>query len=290
MHSDRDLTQSCGSLIGYAALSLHGSDTVRMALASSSSLVMKPAQIKIANLQGVAVLSALGGVIDHFWALGHTVRRDGFNVAFKLGGRPWTASSDDGLRAKRVLTRIYTVLATHGYIFVCSTNTAALLSSPVQLFMPDDRSALQATSVYLGLTISASKRKITLIDAPLALAQRVRDLVRNYFPDCGVNLSPPRLAAYATTPVQEPIEDPLLAEGIVVIRLPGILSGIRVPQFGAPRPYETTAQNVLGHLQHLLNTAGFFLCGTLPLDLPVISLRRRDLNLYRSMGRYWGGY
>lgn len=266
-------TTAAASLTGgYAALSLHGTDT-----------------IKIANLQGVTTLEYISATVNHFWPPGCTITRDGFNVVFKMNGRPWIATGDDGLRARRVLTRIYTVLATNGYAFVCSSNTGAVLSSPVQMFLPDSAGSLQTTSIYLGLTVSSSRRKITLIDVPPPLAQKVKKLVRNYFPDCALNTSPPRLAAYASM-AEEEAEDPLLAQGTVIVRLPGLLSSVKVPQFGMPRPYETTVQNVLGHVQYVLSTSGFFLCGTIPMDLPLVSIRRRELNLYRSMGHYWGGY
>lgn len=249
-------------------------------------------QLKIANLRGdaTAVGEYLRGAIEYYWPLGCSVTRDAFNtIAFKLRGRPWTASGEEGWNAKRVITRVYTILATHGYSFVCSTNTGALLSSPVQLFMPDDQRSLQATAVYLGMSIAPNKRKITLIDVPAPLAHKMRELIRNYFPDCSVNDAPPRSAAYVAPPPED-VRDPLLEEGFVVIRTPGLFHNMTIPQLGAPRPYESSGVNVIGHIQHLLNMSAFQICATIPLDLPLVSLRRRELILYRCIGRAWGGY
>lgn len=257
---------------GYAGVSLHGSDT-----------------IKITNLQGREVVHRVQATLDHFWSQKCELSQDGFNWTFKLAGRPWTATGDEGIRAKRTLTRLYTTLANCGYTFVCTTNVGKLLSPPSQLFEANDKTGISATATFVGLTISSSKRKITIIDLPPPLAARVRDLVRNYFPDCGLNGFPPRSAAYDTGEAPQMHEDELLAQGIVIIRLPGLFD--RVPNFGTPRQYETSLENVMGHLKFVLDSAGFSLTATIPLDLPLVTIRgRRELILYRALGMYYAQY
>ncbi|CAL1695752.1 unnamed protein product [Somion occarium] len=99
----------------------------------------------------------------------------------QFAGNPWAASGMDGIFARRLICRLFAVLAHNGYNYLSTVNTSG---TPCRLlFHMVERSPSEANPYFFSTCFSKSGDKISIVDAPPALVQQLGRNLRSVFPN-----------------------------------------------------------------------------------------------------------
>jgi len=95
----------------------------------------------------------------------------------QFAGNPWTCNGADGLVARKMICRLFTVLAVQGYSYLTTSNTS---NPPARLIFGDSEPSPMAH--FFSVSFSQSGEKISILDAPPMLSQNLSTNLCDIFP------------------------------------------------------------------------------------------------------------
>jgi len=243
--------------------------------------------INFQNIPNIIVARAVQELIHHFWPFGiQGTYETSSGWCVKLYRTPWISGGRDGLIARRLIGKLFSCLANQGYSFACSTKTAHALTSPVLFFYPNMPDPF---AHYVVVSFSLTRRKVSIIDAPPALATDIVTVMRQTFPETCINgichsaRMPPWAFGTANT-----YADIGPDAGLVTIEFPRrlflMLTAITDAAPGMARALVHNRKIFVGTLVRVINAHGFWLCASVPMDLSSM-MGRREIWLFRSIVR-----
>jgi len=95
----------------------------------------------------------------------------------QFNGNPWAASGTDGILARRLICRLFTLLNSQGYAYLSTINTS---SSPCKLIF--SQSEVDQQAYFFSICISHSGDKTSILDCPPHLSEGLSNNLRKHFP------------------------------------------------------------------------------------------------------------
>ncbi|KAH7104778.1 hypothetical protein BKA62DRAFT_693383 [Auriculariales sp. MPI-PUGE-AT-0066] len=223
-----------------------------------------------------AIAEQICAMIAGFWPAGvetstRNSQRDFLRV--QMNGSPWSTSGLDASRAMRLVNRVFQILAQYHLSYACSAKPSSPLSPLAHAFCLD-ATILPGTQIhFVGVSISAQRQKITLVDLPSRVLTEIATIAESYFSGFTVNNRVPTPAG-ATPQVNAPpgLDITPCDQGLLVIRRNAASSIAR-----------TTCDELLETIHGILARAGFILLETVHIGR-ALALKRRQLQLYRCIG------
>ncbi|OCH96114.1 hypothetical protein OBBRIDRAFT_787563 [Obba rivulosa] len=190
------------------------------------------------RMDNIAYQSTLEELKEHvlpMWPQGVSLddsREHRWRVQFM--GSPWSSVGTDFVLAQRLVTRLFTILASQGYSYLTTVNVRNRLQPPRLVF---SQSEPDLAADFFTVTFNKSGYKLSILDAPIEVTQDLGASLRKAFP------------RRITT-------DRAMEEGVYVIEVK------KGGSYGTP---EVDKSTFTAYFLQFLNSVGFKLNGSIPL-------------------------
>ncbi|PVF95593.1 hypothetical protein CPB86DRAFT_710824 [Serendipita vermifera] len=122
------------------------------------------------------IMESVRGDVMTLWPTGIRLddeRRGQWTIRF--AGDIWKARQRAAIISHRLVAKLFSVLAVHGYAYLCCLHEAQSMGTPRHLFT----SAPPSVTKFFTLSFSVNKHKLTFVDAPSDIIVAVSNSLRN---------------------------------------------------------------------------------------------------------------